>query len=319
MPEPPPPAPPHPVSALTTSELAYYRRRLENAIAYLDKQDPVPAARADVQSCPRRRASRAGRPRPARRRRPTADTREPGSSPAPVPRGPGTATRHPPGPAQVILVPNGPGSRPAASLLLTWPEAVPAPARKGRTVPMTGPPPASPPPAGDLPARLFRALYQGYDLHPAGGAWVAVPKGTACYAAPTIGEIARQISVREHPAPEPPAGVPGPGKRDERPGPVPAPARGGRPGPRRRRAGPRPDRPRHHRHHHRRRAENRRHLRHRRPDHLDRRHPALVHRRRPAPHLASRGHRRPRPPASPPSPAPGLTPDRPRPAGHHEP
>ena len=39
---------------------------------------------------------------------------------------------------------------------------------------MTGPPPASPPPAGDLPARLFRALYQGYDLHPAGGAWFAV-------------------------------------------------------------------------------------------------------------------------------------------------
>ena len=77
---------------------------------------------------------------------------------------------------------------------------------------MTGPPPASPPPAGDLPARLFRALYQGYDLHPAGGAWVAVPKGTPCYAAPTIGEIAGQISVREHPPPEPPAGVPGPEK-----------------------------------------------------------------------------------------------------------
>lgn len=50
MPEPQPPEPPHPVSALTTSELAYYRRRLENAIAYFDKQDPVPAARADVQA-----------------------------------------------------------------------------------------------------------------------------------------------------------------------------------------------------------------------------------------------------------------------------
>jgi hypothetical protein len=49
MPEPSPPEPPHPVSALTTSELAYYRRRLENAIAYFDKQDPVPAARATVQ------------------------------------------------------------------------------------------------------------------------------------------------------------------------------------------------------------------------------------------------------------------------------
>ena len=28
--------------ALTTYELTYYRRRLENAIAFLDKQDPVP-------------------------------------------------------------------------------------------------------------------------------------------------------------------------------------------------------------------------------------------------------------------------------------
>ena len=68
---------------------------------------------------------------------------------------------------------------------------------------MTGPPPANPPPAGDLPARLFRALHQDYDLHPAGGAYVAVPKGTTCYAAPTIGEIARRIS-REQPGPEPP-------------------------------------------------------------------------------------------------------------------
>jgi len=42
--------PEHPVHALTTSELAYYRRRLENALAYFDKQDPVPAARADLQA-----------------------------------------------------------------------------------------------------------------------------------------------------------------------------------------------------------------------------------------------------------------------------
>ena len=71
---------------------------------------------------------------------------------------------------------------------------------------MTGPPlpaPASPPQPGDLPARLFRALYQEYDLHQAGGAYVAVPKGAACYTAPTLGEIARRIS-REHPVPEPP-------------------------------------------------------------------------------------------------------------------
>ena len=50
MPDPPPPARPHPVTALTTSKLAYYRRRLENAIAYLGKQDPVPAIRADMQA-----------------------------------------------------------------------------------------------------------------------------------------------------------------------------------------------------------------------------------------------------------------------------
>jgi hypothetical protein len=42
--------PKHPLHALTTYELAYYRRRLENAIAFLDKQDPVPAIRADLQT-----------------------------------------------------------------------------------------------------------------------------------------------------------------------------------------------------------------------------------------------------------------------------
>ena len=42
--------PEHPLHALTTYELTYYRRRLENAIAYLGKQDPVPAIRADLQA-----------------------------------------------------------------------------------------------------------------------------------------------------------------------------------------------------------------------------------------------------------------------------
>ena len=40
--------PEHPLHALTTYELAYYRRRLENAIAFLGKQDPVPPIRADL-------------------------------------------------------------------------------------------------------------------------------------------------------------------------------------------------------------------------------------------------------------------------------
>lgn len=40
--------PEHPLHALTTYELTYYRRRLENALAFLDKQDPVPTIRADL-------------------------------------------------------------------------------------------------------------------------------------------------------------------------------------------------------------------------------------------------------------------------------
>jgi hypothetical protein len=42
--------PKHPLHALTTYELTYYRRRLENAIAFLDKQDPVPPVRGDLQA-----------------------------------------------------------------------------------------------------------------------------------------------------------------------------------------------------------------------------------------------------------------------------
>ena len=42
--------PKHPLHALTTYELAHYRRRLENALAFLDKQDPIPPIRADLQA-----------------------------------------------------------------------------------------------------------------------------------------------------------------------------------------------------------------------------------------------------------------------------
>jgi hypothetical protein len=42
--------PKHPLHALTTYELTYYRRRLENTLAYLGKQDPVPAIRAAIQT-----------------------------------------------------------------------------------------------------------------------------------------------------------------------------------------------------------------------------------------------------------------------------
>ena len=71
---------------------------------------------------------------------------------------------------------------------------------------MTGAEPAAP--AGqhardDLAARIFRALYQGFDLHRIGGVFLAVPKGTPCYAAPSLGGIARQISAASATAPGP--------------------------------------------------------------------------------------------------------------------
>jgi hypothetical protein len=42
--------PKHPLHALATFELRGYRRQLENAIAFFDSQDPVPAVRADLQA-----------------------------------------------------------------------------------------------------------------------------------------------------------------------------------------------------------------------------------------------------------------------------
>jgi hypothetical protein len=42
--------PKHPLPALTTFELRDFRRDLENAIAFFDRQDPVPPARARLQA-----------------------------------------------------------------------------------------------------------------------------------------------------------------------------------------------------------------------------------------------------------------------------
>jgi hypothetical protein len=42
--------PSHPLYALTTYELADYRRQLESAIACYDGTDPVPQARDDLQA-----------------------------------------------------------------------------------------------------------------------------------------------------------------------------------------------------------------------------------------------------------------------------
>jgi hypothetical protein len=58
--------------------------------------------------------------------------------------------------------------------------------------------PAGQPPPADLTARVFRALYQEFDLHFADGTHIAVPKGVPCFAAPTLSEIARQISSSQH-------------------------------------------------------------------------------------------------------------------------
>lgn len=41
--------PKHPLPAMTTFELRDYRRQLEHAIAFFDKKDPVPPARARLQ------------------------------------------------------------------------------------------------------------------------------------------------------------------------------------------------------------------------------------------------------------------------------
>ncbi len=42
--------PKHPMHALTTYELRDYRRQLETAIAFFDRQDPVPPARRRLQA-----------------------------------------------------------------------------------------------------------------------------------------------------------------------------------------------------------------------------------------------------------------------------
>jgi hypothetical protein len=62
-------------------------------------------------------------------------------------------------------------------------------------------------PPEDLTARVFRALYDQFDLHINGDTHIAVPKGTPCFAARTIGVIARQISDCERDVPTSPDAV----------------------------------------------------------------------------------------------------------------
>ena len=66
---------------------------------------------------------------------------------------------------------------------------------------MTGPEPVIPstqPPPSNLATRVFRALYRDLDLHTVAGIHIAVPKDTPYFAAPSLGEIARQIRDHEH-------------------------------------------------------------------------------------------------------------------------
>jgi hypothetical protein len=60
-------------------------------------------------------------------------------------------------------------------------------------------------PRDDLTPRVFRAQYRAFDLYTVGGTHIAVPKGTPCFAAPSLSEVARKISAREHPEHAPPA------------------------------------------------------------------------------------------------------------------
>jgi hypothetical protein len=48
--------------------------------------------------------------------------------------------------------------------------------------------------ARDMAARFFRALFDAYDLHEEHGVYVAVPKGTPCFAGATLGDISWQIA-----------------------------------------------------------------------------------------------------------------------------
>jgi hypothetical protein len=53
----------------------------------------------------------------------------------------------------------------------------------------------------DLSERIFRALYQEFDLRTINGTYVVVPQGTPWFAGTSLGDIARQISDHDHPGP----------------------------------------------------------------------------------------------------------------------
>ena len=73
---------------------------------------------------------------------------------------------------------------------------------------MTGTTSASPagrPSRDDLTPRIFRALYQDFDLLTIGVTHVVTPKGIPVFTGDSLGQIARQISDHEHGAPAAPS------------------------------------------------------------------------------------------------------------------
>jgi len=74
----------------------------------------------------------------------------------------------------------------------------------------TTPAAAGQPDRDHLTTRIFRALYQEFDLHTINDIYVVVPKGTPWFAGTSLADIARQISDQDHPGPA--ASPAGPGK-----------------------------------------------------------------------------------------------------------
>jgi hypothetical protein len=107
-------------------------------------------------------------------------------------------------------MPNEPDSRPADPIpqsgMALFPGANPT---ERRTALMTAIAPEGQSPPEDLTARVFRASYPGFDLHTL--ADQHLPKGTPCFTAPAIGEIARKISGRESVPAAAPDALHGPG------------------------------------------------------------------------------------------------------------
>lgn len=67
--------------------------------------------------------------------------------------------------------------------------------------PDAGPAPEQPTdmtPADELTSRVFRALYQQYDLRTLGILHIVTPRGTPVFIGDSLGQIARQLSEHEH-------------------------------------------------------------------------------------------------------------------------